>query len=306
MKAENIQIKIKEYLKIIEKSKLAKISIKNYRSDIKRFEQWIVKNRMTESNNRLEELINRYLWELKQSKKIQTFKRNKSTLNKLYAWICENKLPEEKGNLNYINYNNKIEYKPVIALVTLLFIFSTVYPLVGMRNPTLWKGETPEVNNGSETVNLNSLKASKANNDSWFLGPIEINEKNIKQVTLILDNNMGQLTETNDTTEDNEVMFKLAANNPVKIYGEEDNESEDEIELMNNNNNNKGVGIIPAGSTGIKIVNKGVTPFSIITLTATSPTNNQVLFIKEQTEGSFTVALENKTGSDISFYWVID
>ncbi len=70
-------------------------------------------------------------------------------------------------------------------------------------------------------------------------------------------------------------------------------------------NTSVGKGIIPAGSDQITITNPKVTDYSLIYVTPTSSTENQVLYVKSKTVGSFNVGFTNPIGSDAEFNWWI-
>ena len=69
-----------------------------------------------------------------------------------------------------------------------------------------------------------------------------------------------------------------------------------------------GVATLPAGLTQIQIPNTQVTLQSLIYLTPTTTTRNQVLYLKtKKAEDSFTVALDQPIPTDIQFqYWIIN
>ncbi|NMC36251.1 hypothetical protein GYA49_04365, partial [Candidatus Beckwithbacteria bacterium] len=72
-----------------------------------------------------------------------------------------------------------------------------------------------------------------------------------------------------------------------------------------------GTAVIPAGETMLIIENSNVTPGSLVYITPTSDTGNNVLFVKQKVEqsetqtGSFTVALSKKHNADVTFNWWI-
>ena len=69
-----------------------------------------------------------------------------------------------------------------------------------------------------------------------------------------------------------------------------------------------GLATLPAGLTQIQVLNTQVTGQSLIYLTLTSPTQNQVLYLKTKKAGdSFTVAIDQSIVTDIQFqYWIIN
>ena len=69
-----------------------------------------------------------------------------------------------------------------------------------------------------------------------------------------------------------------------------------------------GLATLPAGLTQIQVLNTQVTGQSLIYLTPTSPTQNQVLYLKTKKAGdSFTVAIDQSIVTDIQFqYWIIN
>ena len=69
-----------------------------------------------------------------------------------------------------------------------------------------------------------------------------------------------------------------------------------------------GLATLPAGLTQVQISNTQVTSQSLIYLTPTSATRNQVLYLKTKAAGqSFTVAIDQPIPTDIEFqYWIIN
>lgn len=298
MKEQKIQNIIRKYLRNLELSSLAKLTIKNYRSDIGRFEEWIKRNQIITSGKDTEEMMSSYLWELKHSRNITTYKRNKSSLNKFYQWMKEEKYIEEKQDL--FKASQKVEYKTAFALI-IIFLIMMTSPLLGKTYPRSINLTSDSLIHNkdmktSSPVKLTGIKEGKTNNDSWFLGPIEIEGSAVKQVTLVLDNNLTKLEE--DAAND-EITFKLAAENPIII---DETEEKSDIQLTKN----KGKGIIFAGKTETVITDEGIMPFSLILITATSLTNNQVIYIKEQSKGGFSAGIEKPIERDITFNWFIE
>ena len=66
-----------------------------------------------------------------------------------------------------------------------------------------------------------------------------------------------------------------------------------------------GEGIIPAGKTEVIIYTDKITPESLVYITPTTDTENQVLFVKEKTTDHFTVAIRQGLEHEIRFNWWI-
>jgi deoxycytidylate deaminase len=67
-----------------------------------------------------------------------------------------------------------------------------------------------------------------------------------------------------------------------------------------------GVASIAAHKNEVTIDNRLVTDKSLIYITPTSATGNQVLFLQRQVNGkSFTVGIENQSQNAIPFNWII-
>jgi len=60
---------------------------------------------------------------------------------------------------------------------------------------------------------------------------------------------------------------------------------------------------IPPGATEIKVSNPEITKFTNILITPTTPTQNQVIYIKKQRAGYFIAAIENPVSHKINFNW---
>jgi hypothetical protein len=68
-----------------------------------------------------------------------------------------------------------------------------------------------------------------------------------------------------------------------------------------------GKAVIPAGTTEITINNPNVGDYTLVYVTPTSPTLNNVLYVKNKQEGSFAVGFSNPLSTDVNFnWWVID
>jgi hypothetical protein len=68
-----------------------------------------------------------------------------------------------------------------------------------------------------------------------------------------------------------------------------------------------GKAVIPAGLSEITIKNKNVTDYTLIYVTPTSSTLNNVLYVKSKEPGRFIVGFNNPIGIDVNFnWWIID
>jgi len=66
-----------------------------------------------------------------------------------------------------------------------------------------------------------------------------------------------------------------------------------------------GEGVIPAGKTEVVILSQQLTPTSLVYITPTTDTENQVLFVKEKSSSHFTVAIRQALEHEIKFNWWI-
>jgi hypothetical protein len=64
-----------------------------------------------------------------------------------------------------------------------------------------------------------------------------------------------------------------------------------------------GKAVIPAYSTEIIIRNAKVTDYTLVYVTPTSPTQNNVLYVKSKENGQFTVGFDQPLDIDVSFNW---
>ena len=62
---------------------------------------------------------------------------------------------------------------------------------------------------------------------------------------------------------------------------------------------------ISPGDNSVTIENKNINKGSLINITATSDTQNQVLCVSMQDDGKFEVSVKEKSDSDITFNWWI-
>ena len=70
-------------------------------------------------------------------------------------------------------------------------------------------------------------------------------------------------------------------------------------------NSSIGQAIIPAGTSEITIKNPNVTNYTLVYVTPTSSTENNVLFVKSKKDGEFTVGFTNPLNIDVNFNWWI-
>jgi predicted acyltransferase (DUF342 family) len=71
-------------------------------------------------------------------------------------------------------------------------------------------------------------------------------------------------------------------------------------------NRSAGQAVLPAGSTEMTIKSNKVEESSMIYITPTNSTNNQVLYVKNKiANGQFTVAIDYALGQDVTFNWWI-
>lgn len=64
-----------------------------------------------------------------------------------------------------------------------------------------------------------------------------------------------------------------------------------------------GKAVIPTGVSEIIINNPKVTDYTLVYVTPTSPTQNNVLYVKSKESGQFTVGFDNPLSTDVSFNW---
>jgi hypothetical protein len=62
-------------------------------------------------------------------------------------------------------------------------------------------------------------------------------------------------------------------------------------------------GVINSGDTSTVVSSASITPYSTILVTPKGDTENQVLFIAEQSDGYFVVGIKSPANHDIHFYW---
>jgi hypothetical protein len=68
-----------------------------------------------------------------------------------------------------------------------------------------------------------------------------------------------------------------------------------------------GSAVIPEGVEEVKIVNENVNSYTLVYVTPTSTTLNNVLYVKGKGEGYFTVGFNNPLSVDVNFnWWVVD
>lgn len=66
-----------------------------------------------------------------------------------------------------------------------------------------------------------------------------------------------------------------------------------------------GKAMIPAGISEIAINNPNISDYTLIYVTPTSSTENNVLYVKSKETGKFTVGFTNPIDVDVSFNWWI-
>jgi hypothetical protein len=70
-------------------------------------------------------------------------------------------------------------------------------------------------------------------------------------------------------------------------------------------NSTVGKAIVPAGVSEITIKNSKITDYTLVYVTPTSSTNNNVLYVKSKEAGKFVVGFTNPIAIDAEFNWWI-
>ncbi len=139
--------------------------------------------------------------------------------------------------------------------------------------------------NGDVTINGNLYVAGQVQG-----GSLSVNDGN-DEVASIDASGLGQ--------------FSSIATKDILIAGAESATTSGTISGDIQTNSTVGKGIIPTGSDQITITNPKVTDYTLIYVTPTSSTENQVLYVKNKSVGSFSVGFTNPIGVDANFNWWI-
>jgi hypothetical protein len=99
--------------------------------------------------------------------------------------------------------------------------------------------------------------------------------------------------------------FKKISTGNLIIAGGEATTSATLAGLVTRTNATAGVAILPAGTAEMIIENPSITNYTLVYITPTSSTNNQVLYIKSKETGKFIVGFNNPIDADVSFNWWI-
>ena len=101
--------------------------------------------------------------------------------------------------------------------------------------------------------------------------------------------------------------FASVATNKLIIASSDLDPAEPNVDGEIEANATAGSAVIPAGMTEIKINNSNIGDYTLVYVTPTSSTINNVLYVKSKQDGSFTVGFNNPLSIDVNFnWWVID
>jgi site-specific recombinase XerD len=255
----------------LKKEKISLKTIKNYRSDIKYFNQWLnLQNINLEKANSI--LIRTYISGLYNRKKTSSITRARSSLNRFLAWLGgEKQIPPQtrriQGSRSYF-------YKFIPAYMLIILIAGI------LSIPSEYKNDIASANINFPAKNLTV--------NEKLLEPQSFAGLN-KKAFVYLDKKL----------EPDIVLAQDAFDTILEINDYE--------ELKNARDWAKysGRAKIPAGRSEMLILNENIDSESIIQITANSPTGNQMVFVKNQGEGYFKAGIEKTINQDISFSWSI-
>jgi hypothetical protein len=99
--------------------------------------------------------------------------------------------------------------------------------------------------------------------------------------------------------------FKQLTTDSLIVAGPDEAQSGEVINGEIQANSTVGSAHVPAGASEITIVNPKVNDYTMIYVTPTSPTENNVLYLKSKQSGQFVVGFTDPISTDVTFNWWI-
>lgn len=244
-----------------------KRTVKNYVSDVNKFLKWLnVNNIQTEKLS--PDTIYIYKNYLSSHLKENSVRRHISSIKSFYEYLDENTNRITPTAVTDTNYN-RWAFILLLAMLTISFTQRT--------SLEVYKDEiSPDLGSMSKLSRTYSLTTP------LYFKPVKI--------SLSLQDTVDNKVPHANSFEI--VKPALAAENYINSSGKENNVS-------------NGKSMIKSGSTSTIIYSDTINSNSIVQITPTSNTQNQILFIEKQSKGFFKVSINQRLENDITFNWSV-
>lgn len=258
-----------QYAQQLVREKMQKNTIKNYVSDVRQFLAW---KYMTAPNVHIDsQLIDQYLRVISFARSSQTIHRKYVSLSKFLQWVS---LPHNNESDIAEKPKENIPYK---------FTFATIGALIILLLPL--SISTSTVNEYSEEVFAPTETSLSQENISINNKPIDLSVEGVEVAV------SGYEIES-PMSDPAEMLLTLQENIDAQ---------QEDIESLSPNG---GRHIIEANSTYTIILDESINPHSIITVTPTSETQGQQLYVNSQGDGFAVIAIEEEIDTDLPFNWI--
>ncbi len=145
--------------------------------------------------------------------------------------------------------------------------------------------------------------AGRIKSSGLTLSATDNQESATASALLSLQNSSG--SEVASVNAGGNAQFGSVSTPQLVIAGSDATESGTIIDGVITTNSTVGQAVIPAGTSEITIKNPKVTDYTLIYVTPTSSTENNVLYVKSKQAGQFVVGFANSIDTDVSFNWWI-
>lgn len=284
-------------------------SIRNYKSDFDHFIRWLKLNLVNEYmlDNRIltldENTINNYKQFLLASQTPRlTINRRLTTLRHLASYLLEH---------NYINEEFTKNLKNIGKDRT---IIKDINPYPYVQTSTNFQNKSKPavpvlISSGALILLILQILLTERPSTPWS----NVIAKQTDTISTEQIKNVPINTDENDNAwEDKQISIRLqpAENKDVFLSAKPVIINEKQIVLemtseMDTQKSTSGKGLIKAGTNSTIIYSDLVTPDTIINITPTSSTGNQIIYIKKQENGMFVVGFDEIVNKMVNFNWEI-
>ena len=156
---------------------------------------------------------------------------------------------------------------------------------------------------GNVNISGNLYVAGRVKASGLTLSETDVPENATASALLTLQNLAG--SEVASVNASGSAQFGSISTPQLVIAGADATQSGTIINGVISTNSTVGQAVIPAGTSEITIKNPKVTDYTLVYVTPTSSTENNVLYVKSKQGGQFVVGFANPINVDVSFNWWI-
>ena len=156
---------------------------------------------------------------------------------------------------------------------------------------------------GNVNIAGNLYVAGRVKASGLTLSETDVQENATASALLTLQNQTG--TEVASVNASGSAQFGSVSTPQLVIAGADATQSGTIINGVITTNSTVGQATIPAWTSEITIKNPKVTDYTLVYVTPTSSTQNNVLYVKSKQAGQFVVGFANPLDTDVSFNWWI-